>query len=282
MKSTSECRNPIARAALATAIALSLAAADSLPASAHDFWIEPGSHAPAPGTAIDVALRVGQGFVGEPVPRNAAGIDRFILLGPDGERPIRAPEGAEPAGRARADAPGPYVIGYRSRPVAIDLAAEEFESYLRDEGLEGVIAARAERGESDRPGREIYSRCAKSLLAIGDVPGTVHEAVLGFTLEIVPEKSPAVVPLDQPLGFRLLFRGKPLAGALVFALDRERPALARSMRSDGDGRVRFAMNDRGPWLVKAVHMTAAPPDSGADWESLWASLTFERTPPPTG
>jgi len=29
------------------------------------------------------------------------------------------------------------------------------------------------------------------------------------------------------------------------------------------------------WLVKTVHMVPAPADSGADWESLWASLTFE-------
>jgi hypothetical protein len=31
----------------------------------------------------------------------------------------------------------------------------------------------------------------------------------------------------------------------------------------------------GAWLVKTVHMVPAPTDTGADWESLWASLTFE-------
>ena len=31
----------------------------------------------------------------------------------------------------------------------------------------------------------------------------------------------------------------------------------------------------GVWLVKAVHMAPAPAESGAEWESLWASLTFE-------
>jgi len=31
----------------------------------------------------------------------------------------------------------------------------------------------------------------------------------------------------------------------------------------------------GVWLVKVVHMVPAPKDTGADWESLWASLTFE-------
>jgi hypothetical protein len=31
------------------------------------------------------------------------------------------------------------------------------------------------------------------------------------------------------------------------------------------------------WLVKAVHMVPAPAGSGADWESIWASLTFKAS-----
>jgi len=35
----------------------------------------------------------------------------------------------------------------------------------------------------------------------------------------------------------------------------------------------------GLWLIKAVHMVPAPEGSGAEWESLWASLTFELPAP---
>jgi hypothetical protein len=31
----------------------------------------------------------------------------------------------------------------------------------------------------------------------------------------------------------------------------------------------------GVWLVKAVHMIPAKPGTNADWESYWASLTFD-------
>jgi uncharacterized GH25 family protein len=47
-------------------------------------------------------------------------------------------------------------------------------------------------------------------------------------------------------------------------------------RTDSAGRVAFAITKPGLWLIKTVHMIEAPPDSGADWESLWASLTFEK------
>jgi len=46
-------------------------------------------------------------------------------------------------------------------------------------------------------------------------------------------------------------------------------------RSDQNGRATFAIDEAGPWLVKAVHMVPAAAGSNADWESFWASLTFE-------
>ena len=44
---------------------------------------------------------------------------------------------------------------------------------------------------------------------------------------------------------------------------------------DAKGNVTLRLARSGLWLVKAVHMAAAPPDAGVDWESWWASLTFE-------
>ncbi len=44
------------------------------------------------------------------------------------------------------------------------------------------------------------------------------------------------------------------------------------------GRVIFAVDLAGPWLVKAVHMEAAPENARADWASWWASLTFQVPP----
>jgi uncharacterized GH25 family protein len=48
-----------------------------------------------------------------------------------------------------------------------------------------------------------------------------------------------------------------------------------SIRTDAAGRVRVPLSRSGVWLVKAVHMIPAPAGADADWESIWASLTFE-------
>ena len=74
---------------------------------------------------------------------------------------------------------------------------------------------------------------------------------------------------------RLLYQGRPLEGALVVAVPQD-TRTPRQARTDRDGRVTLSLYD-GVWLIKAVHMVPAPAGSGADWESLWASLTFKAT-----
>ncbi len=250
-----------------------LAASSAIPLHAHDFWIEPSAYRVEPGTAIGLALRVGEHYRGDPVPRDSSRIRRFVLAGPTGEQPIPGGEGAEPAGRVRVEGPGLFVIGYHNRPSSITLEAGKFEAYLEEEGLERIIALRAERRESATPGREIYSRCAKALVVSGAPSAGGHDRWLGLPLELVPEANPHTSG-GESLPVRLFFDGEPLAGALVVALAREEPEKKFEARSDRDGRVVLELAAGRTWLVKAVHMVPAPPGSGAHWESLWASLTF--------
>ncbi len=255
--------------------AILLAGLATAPLEAHDFWIEPSTFRPEVPSQLHVALRVGQDFRGDAVPRDDRRIVRFVAAGPAGETSIPGLPGTDPAGFARIEHPGLYVVGYRSSRSPIELEAEKFEKYLADEGLEHVSKERARRGESGKPGKEVYSRCAKALVVAGGGPTAGFDRTLGFTLELVPERVPRVgdLPVD------LLFEGKPLAGALVLAMNQADPAQKLSARTDRQGRVVLRLTQAGVWLVKAVHMIPAPPDIGADWESLWASLIFEIASP---
>ena len=71
-----------------------------------------------------------------------------------------------------------------------------------------------------------------------------------------------------------LFRGAPLAGAQVVAVPKQGAAGQIARRTDSEGRVAFPLAASGPWLIKAVHMVRLESDSRAQWESVWASLTF--------
>jgi uncharacterized GH25 family protein len=248
-------------------------------ASAHDLWIEPAAFLTAPGMVVPIRLRVGQDLRGDPVPRDPAAIDQFVILAGDGRHPIAGVDGADPAGIVRVDAQGLIVIGYRSRPAPILIPADKFNQYLKEEGLDAVVAARARRGQTGADGRELFSRSAKSLVLSGPAKPTHGDRPLGFRLELIADKSPYLLGSNDELSCRLLYEGRPLAGALVAAVNRRHPAAKLTSRSDTSGRVRFRLAHDGTWLIKTVHMVPAPAGSAADWESIWASLTFEVNAP---
>jgi uncharacterized GH25 family protein len=260
------------RAVTAVAVAGALLTAPML---AHDFWIEPSSFHPAAGSELAVSLRVGEHFRGDPVPRMDPKIVKFVLASVSGETPIGGLPATDPAGLLRVAAPGLAVIGYRSQRTAITLEPEKFEKYLADEGLDGVLAARKSRGEQSKAGNEVYSRCAKSLIAVGGTGNSGFDRALGFTVEIVAESNPVKLHAGDSMRVRVLHEGEPLAGALVKAIALDDPDNTLSARSGKDGRVAIRLARKGVWLVKTVHMVPAPKETGADWESLWASLTFE-------
>jgi Domain of unknown function (DUF4198) len=248
-----------------TSIALAAALLAAAALQAHDFWIEPSAFHPPPGAVVSVSLRVGEHFAGDPVPHSPL-IERFVLIQDGREREISGPDGRDPAGWIQIDGRSPAVIAYRSKPSYVELPADRFEAYLREHGLERILALRARRGERSEPGRELFSRCAKSLLG-GSV---TRPAALPY--EIVPEDATLSV---APFRGRVLFEGKPLAGALVVATYRDDPRVRLKMRSNPEGRFAFSSPRRGVWLITSVHMIEASRFSKGDWESLWASMTFE-------
>jgi hypothetical protein len=247
------------------------------PAVAHDLWIEPTTFTPEPGQPVGVRLRVGVDLIGDPLARDAALIDRFVWVEAAQSRDIPGRQRGDPAGIARARSAGLAVIGYHSRPSRVELPTEKFDDYLREEGLDQVLASRQASAGGARAGtRELFFRCAKSLLRVGASGSAGGDRVLGFPLELVAERDPYASPESEELPVRLVYEGQPLAGALVVAINRSAGLQRVSARTDAAGRVRLGLRGGGMWLVKAVHMVAAPPGADADWSSYWASLTFER------
>jgi hypothetical protein len=282
-------------------------------ASAHEFWIQPGTFTPRAGQALQVGLMVGDGFPGEPVARNPQRIVKFEAVGPLAKHessgnanhgasasagaPITGRPGADPAGQITLADPGTTILVYESNHARVELEPEKFDSYLREDGMEHIISKRQERGESDKPGREAYSRACKALVRVqasGDasdqsggpkqampedrVVGLHHEIVL---LNITDEdpKTPGVT-----LHIRDLFGGKPLEHANVCVRSPQHPGEKLCARTDASGEARIDVAWSGMLLVSAVHMVEAPPAlrerEQVEWQSTWASLAFELLPTP--
>ncbi|HVS18735.1 MAG TPA: DUF4198 domain-containing protein, partial [Planctomycetota bacterium] len=154
----------------------------TLTAAAHDFWIRPADFAPPIDAVLAVHLRVGDHARGEPVPRKDDRLVRFVAVDADGSREIVGRDGTLPAGALRTRGVGVTTLAYHSTPAFLELPPERFEAYLREEGLEAVVAERRASGESQRPGRERYERCCKALVQVGG-EGRGGGATLGLPLE---------------------------------------------------------------------------------------------------
>ena len=218
------------------------------------------------------------------MPRDAQRIVRFAAISPTGETAIPGVDGTDPAGYLLLAAPGLVQLVYRSNHDSVVLDADKFQKYLGEEGLDKILALRAQRHESALPVKEIFSRCAKSLIEVGAAAGargataaagTGFDRVLGLPFELVPEKNPYALTPGKELPVTLLFDGKPLANAKVTAIQKGRAAEQVSARTDSQGKARLPLARGGIWLIKSVNMVPAPAGSGAQWESYWASLTFE-------
>jgi hypothetical protein len=245
-------------------------------------WIEPTAFLPDAGKIIGLRLRVGQDFLGDPLPYNSALIDQFIGVDSTGRKPVVGRDGADPAGLLYVAAPGLLIIGYKSNPSPIVLPAAKFNQYLKDEGLETIAELRARRNQTDSDAREVFSRCAKSLVLSGMSAEAAADRTLGFTLELVALKNPYMLHAGDELPISLTYEGRPLPGALVVAMNRLNPEAKLTARTDKNGRVTFKLPQGGMWLVKAVHMIPATAGSNADWASFWASLTFQLKNTGTG
>jgi Domain of unknown function (DUF4198) len=255
------------------------------PAAAHEYWLQPSRYAAAAGDTILVGAHVGTGFRGDAVPYAATRSVHFVLQGPHRIDLSRAPINGDLtwARLVSADGGG-ALIGYESNFAFLQLDGATFDAYLATEGLDAARGERAKRGEHGAA-RERYARCPKTWVSGSDP--TRSKQPLGLTLEIVPLATPGV---DGTLSVRLLYRGKPLAGALVRAwreplgptlvpadpAARDSVGPCRSARTANDGTATLSVAAPGEWLISATHMVRCPDREVADWESYWASLTFAR------
>ena len=108
---------------LAFAAAVLLATAR---AQAHDFWIEPSTFHPAPGAMVSVGLRVGQNFIGDPVPRLSAFIAAFSVRQNGKDRDVVGSDLIDPAGFLPVDGNATATISYASTGAYIELPPGEF------------------------------------------------------------------------------------------------------------------------------------------------------------
>jgi nickel transport protein len=95
-------------------------------------------------------------------------------------------------------------------------------------------------------------------------------APIGTRLEIVPQKNPLKLKQGENLPIKVLFEGKPLAGAVITANGE-----LTGMKSGKDGAAMVMIEGKGLHIFAARHKVRLKDDPDADTLVLRANLSFE-------
>ncbi|MBI1738020.1 MAG: DUF4198 domain-containing protein [Acidobacteria bacterium] len=246
---------------------------------AHDTWLIPSAFAPRPGDAVRLRLATSMAFPtsdGAPAPDRVA---RFTLRTASGSQAVtgyRVEEKFLVADVTPAQ-PGHTIAVLETRPRVLVMKPAEFAEYLKEEGAKEVLAARAMGGQSESPGRERYRKITKTILCVGEARDQAFAQPDNLWLEIIPERSTCGLKASDSLTVRVLFEGRPLAGAHL-AAGYEGPTghnYPVNALTDAQGRATVRLDRAGAWFVRTHRIIPAQNDSEADWQSAFSTLTFE-------
>lgn len=173
---------------------------------------------------------------------------------------------------------GTYIVGASIHPRELDLGAADFNRYLETDGVPDILQERRLRGQLDEPVRERYSKHVKALIQVGPTRTDEYRTPLGYPAELIPLENPYSIGAGDTLRVRAVVDGRPVGNQFVVAGGRT-PRGERlpqyTTRTDSEGVARVPLGARGHWYVKFIHMVPAGRNSGVDYESKWANITFE-------
>lgn len=248
-------------------------------AQAHEFWMQPDRFSAPVRGEVELALRVGENFIGDPVGFGRPMAESLRWFSQTGEVALTAqlPDNLNQDSVALAfDRAGAQLIVLDTQPFTITLPPDTFNAYLREEGLERVMAQRTAAGQDTQPGRERYRRHVKTLLSVGGQSDASFGVRAGQTLEIVPLTDPQRLQPGGALALEVLFNGQPLPGALVKVWNQRGAQLnVLRTRTDAAGRSTTTLPWAGVWMASVVHMVPTTDNTAWDWDSHWGNLTFE-------
>lgn len=177
---------------------------------------------------------------------------------------------------------GTYVIGVSTASRMLALTAEDFNQYLKHDGVLEILSARKQNDELGKDVRERYSKHVKSIVQIGERRSNSFKMPLGYPVELVPLQNPYDLKQGEVLQVQFLKDSVPVPNHPIYASydgfhthdDAGEHREAIQTRTDEKGVAKFKLEKSGRWYIRLIHMEAVDEDE-ADYESNWATLTFE-------
>lgn len=250
-----------------------------------DSWLIADNHALNNGEPLWLSFVTGQVFPFGDAPSRPADVDNFVDWCGDEIRQV--------IGYARQDrglsirqpitGTGIHVIGCTLKRQIVQIPAEEFVDYLRREHADKALAVLEQRPDSDAAVCEAYTKFAKTIVEVDPArPGDGgYRIPLGHRLEIIPLSNPCHWRDGSTVEVQVRLDGYCWPDVAVSAghevADDE--VYAVQTMTDAKGVATIPLSRPGHWFIRAHVIRPTDGIGRAQWESFWASLTFQVAGP---
>ena len=247
---------------------------------AHDLFMKLDSYFLAPNTRASVRLLNGtfqksDGLVARDRFRDIS-VNAPDLSGPISQSVTWRDEGKTTVMDVKTGGPGTYLVGVSTNPREIELKAAEFNDYLQHDGIPDTLADRRKNDELAKDVRERYSKHVRAVFQVGDKLSDDYKRQLNYPAELIPQQNPYALKVGDTITVLCTVEGRPAKSQFVMAGWESRDGKLHTLetRADSGGYARVKLAGAGKWYIKFIHMTPLS-DPNLNYESKWASLTFE-------
>ncbi len=249
-------------------------------ASAHDLFMKLDSYFLKPKTRASVRLLNGtfQKSDGLVARNRFRDISLYApdLSGPIGQSVTWRDEGQTTVMDIMTGGPGTYLAGVSTKPKEIDLKAAEFNDYLQHDGIPDTLAERKTNNELSKDVRERYSKHVRAIFQVGERLSEDYKRQLNYPAEVIPQTNPYALKVGDTMNVLCTVEGQPVPNQFVMAGWESSDGKLHELdaRTNNGGLATFKLVGEGKWYIKFINMTSFS-DPSLNYESKWASLTFE-------
>jgi uncharacterized GH25 family protein len=244
-------------------LTLALAAVLVLPLSsqAHMFWLLTDRDAPKINEAVQVEIGFGHKFPKDEEIK-AERLGSVKALGPDGQE-VPLKKISLSRYELVPSQKGAYVITAQMAPGFVCRTPKGMKMGTKKEVPDANLCFR-------------FDFAGKTLVNV-DAPQQGFDRLGRSTLEIVPLKTLQALKVGETLPVRVLFQGKPVAGAKIESThegaDPQKPFVSLG-KTDAQGEIQVKLDQPGRWLLDASYKTPYDKLEECDENFFRASLTW--------
>ncbi len=249
-------------------------------AESHEFWIDPEAYEVAPGGTVVAAIRVGQAYKGSSYSFLPPQFRRFDFALGDRVESVPGTMGDRPAVTMEAPGEGLLALIHETTDYTITWDTfEDFRSFVEHKDAAWTLDEHKARGLSEQGVKEVYSRYAKALVAVGD--GAGEDRAFGLETEIVALENPYTDDMSDGIDIEVLYRGSPRVNEQVEIYEKaaDETVTVTTVKTDAQGHATIPVRPGFRYMLDSVVLREPAPElaeaRNVVWESLWANLTFE-------